>query len=553
MSLTFTDIFCGAGGSSIGLCEAGFELKLAANHWERAIETHSTNFRDAEHLIADISNYDMRRLPHTDVLWASPECTWHSPAGGRRRLRAQLDLLEDYVPTDGGIRSRATAFDVIRAAEVHAYKAVIVENVVEFADWPMFDWWLDGMRQLDYERQIVCVSSAHVGGEDNPHAPQWRDRLYVVFTRRGIPLPDVRPRPAAWCPPCQEIVAAVQSWKRPDRRGIGKYGAQYVYRCPNVACRNAIVEPFVLPAAAAIDWSDLGTRIGDRARPLAAATIRRIEAGLRLFAAPIDVAVGGNTWERPASGYVRARPVDACPPLGINVNHGGDDGRPYPVDAGPLPPRTTKIGDGVVSPPMLVPAGGTWNDTATSADDPMRTRTTRDTDAVCIPEPFVTLLRNNQTVASVDEPLTAITSGGRHHGLTVPPGAFYMKNYTPRGNPAQMSKDVRTTPLGAVTAVDHHSLVIPYRRTRDAARPKTTAEPLLTLGTRDSAALVAPAIAVEDCWFRMLRPREHLRAQRFPDSYDVKGNLGEQTMQAGNAVSANVPAWLGRALAAVMA
>lgn len=44
MSITFTDIFCGAGGSSIGLVSAGFELKLAANHWDRAIETHSSNF-----------------------------------------------------------------------------------------------------------------------------------------------------------------------------------------------------------------------------------------------------------------------------------------------------------------------------------------------------------------------------------------------------------------------------------------------------------------------------------------------------------------------------
>ena len=44
MSLTFTDIFCGAGGSSIGLAAAGFELKLAANHWQTAIETHAANF-----------------------------------------------------------------------------------------------------------------------------------------------------------------------------------------------------------------------------------------------------------------------------------------------------------------------------------------------------------------------------------------------------------------------------------------------------------------------------------------------------------------------------
>jgi hypothetical protein len=185
MSIDFTDIFCGAGGSSIGLVAAGLELKLAANHWDRAIETHSANFPHADHLIADVSNYDMRRLPRTQVLWASPECTWHSPAGGRKseeQIRAQLDLFEDYVPNAAGVRSRATAFDVIRAAEVHRYKVIIVENVVEFATrWELFDWWIGGLRNLGYTVQLISVSSAHVGDDCNAPAPQWRDRLYVYY------------------------------------------------------------------------------------------------------------------------------------------------------------------------------------------------------------------------------------------------------------------------------------------------------------------------------------------------------------------------------------
>ncbi|MEW2174462.1 DNA cytosine methyltransferase [Streptomyces sp. NPDC007027] len=80
MSLTATDIFCGAGGSSTGLVAAGYELKLAANHSRIAIDTHSANHTDADHICADINNYDMRRLPTTDILWASPICTEISPA-----------------------------------------------------------------------------------------------------------------------------------------------------------------------------------------------------------------------------------------------------------------------------------------------------------------------------------------------------------------------------------------------------------------------------------------------------------------------------------------
>jgi len=591
MSLTYTDIFCGAGGSSIGLSAAGLELKLAANHWDRAIATHSVNFPDAEHLVADVSNYDMRRLPHTEVLWASPECTWHSPAGGRKqasKVRAQLDLLEDYVPNDGGVRSRATAYDVIRAAEVHEYKVIIVENVVEFAAWEMFDWWLDGLRQRGYTCQLISVSSAHVGDDDNPHAPQWRDRLYVFCTAKGVPVPDVRPRPLAWCHTCHEVVPAKQAWN-PKRR-VGKYGKQYHYRCPSQSCSYSLVEPYVRPAATAIDWSDIGTRIGDRPKPLAAATVRRIKAGLELFAQPVEVAVHGNTYER--DGYTRAWPVNespliarsgtpgdgvavppflldrrdydgadgsrlrgvdepmgavtaggrtvrtlVTPPLSVTVNH-DDHGRVYPLDAAPLDPRTAKIGDG-----MLVPAGGTWNDTAAPLADPMRTRTTRETDAlVAVPEQFVTVLRENSRPMGIGDDALATVATGRHHYLTTPPGAFIQKHhggldYGPIGH---MTKDVHD-PMPGVVAKPNLSLVIPYRR----GKAKTTGEPLHTLGTHDSAALVAPAIDVDDCYFRMLQPREHARAQRFPDSYEITGNRSEQTMQAGNAVSSNVAQWLG--------
>lgn len=485
MTVTFTDIFCGAGGSSVGLAAAGFELRLAANHWPRAIETHAANFTRAEHVCADVSNYDMRRLPRTDVLWASPICTEISPAGGRRRARTingQGDLLEDhgYVSPAAFARTRATAFDVIRAVEVHRYTAVFIENVVEFAtDWPLFDWWLDGMTKLGYRHQTVCVSSAHIGGDGNPYAPQWRDRLYIVFTRTGVPLPDVTPRPVAWCPPCGEQVAAMQAWKNLRGRKLGKYRQQYVYRCPNAACRHAIVEPYVAPAATAIDWTDLGSRIGDRDRPLAAKTIARIRAGLDTFA-------------------------ESAPTV-----------------------------------PMLVPAGGTWNTAAGPVDEPMRTRTVREAEAVVVP-PFVAMLRGNANARSVSEPLNAVMTG-RNHAL-IQPFVAMLRNHT-RATGAD-------EPLATVAASgNHHALVIPYRR---GARPTTTAAPLHTLSTRESAGVLRAAVDVADCRFRMLKPREHLRAQRFPDTYAVTGNKSEQTMQAGNAVSTNVAQWLGSRVAAVL-
>lgn len=61
MTATITDLFCGAGGSSLGAEAAGGTLVMAANHWQMAIDVHQANFPDAGHDCADISQADPRR------------------------------------------------------------------------------------------------------------------------------------------------------------------------------------------------------------------------------------------------------------------------------------------------------------------------------------------------------------------------------------------------------------------------------------------------------------------------------------------------------------
>src|SRR5579872_4248140 len=92
-TITITDMFCGAGGSSTGAVQAGAEVRVAINHWPRAVETHNTNHPNALHILTDLSNADPRRFPATTILIASPECTNHSLAKGvERRNRYQPEL-----------------------------------------------------------------------------------------------------------------------------------------------------------------------------------------------------------------------------------------------------------------------------------------------------------------------------------------------------------------------------------------------------------------------------------------------------------------------------
>lgn len=301
--ITLADFFCGAGGSSTGAIQVpGVELIAAANHWDLAVETHAANHPNAEHIQADISQYEPRLFPHTDIAWFSPSCTKHSVAQGKKRADKQPDLFGETLPDAAAERSRATMWDVVRFAEYHDYEAIIVENVVEVTAWPPYEAWLAAMASLGYRHRLIMLNSMHAQVH-GPGAPQSRDRFYCVFWRQGNRAPDLDAitRPHAICDTCGPV-RAIQSWKRPGN-AIGKYRSQYVYRCPNSTCRNAVVEPIVRPAADIIDWDLTGQRIGDRTKPLADKTMNRIKAGIERYWRPLLVPVEGRDGKT-------ARPTD---------------------------------------------------------------------------------------------------------------------------------------------------------------------------------------------------------------------------------------------------
>lgn len=541
--ITVTDLFCGAGGSGLGAhAVPGVQLRIAANHWRLAVDTHAENFPDADHDCADISQANPRRYPRTDILWASPECTNHSQAKGRKRITAQPDLFDETLPDEAAERSRATMWDIPRFAEHHRYRAVIVENVVDAARWVLFPAWLQAMALLGYRHQVVFLNSMHAPAIAAPRAPQSRDRLYVVFWRDGNSTPQLDVRPAAWCQVCDRQVDAVQSWKRPDRERWGRYRAQYVYRCPRQECRHAVVEPYADPAAAAIDWSLPGQRIGDRDRPLSEKTLARIRAGLERYARPMTFEARGNTFVR---NGVDGRPVYA---------------RAWPVDQPTATLTTTE------TRALLVPSGGTWNEDARSVDEPMRTRTARESEALVVPVEgrdgvgarpaghpartqtarlqdalvvpyygtgvarpvsealptqgtvdtcgvaFIAELRGGHSDARhVDEPLATVTASGNHHML--------VRQNTPHGDPGQMCTPA-TEPARTITTAGHQSLV---------GWPHDVPD-------------------VNDCTFRMLEPAEIQAAMAFHRGYRVLGNRREQVRQLGNAVTPPAAEWLIRAV-----
>ncbi|MFD0347300.1 DNA cytosine methyltransferase [Kitasatospora aburaviensis] len=125
--------------------------------------------------------------------------------------------------------------------------------------------------------------------------------MYVKFWLKGHRAPDFEKwlRPYGDCP-MHGRLQLIQAWKHtkmssPDRPwGVYGKSGQYLYRCPRVECRNAIVEPAVRSAAEAIDWSLPAQVIGDRSRALKPNTMRRIREGFDRFARPLLVPTEGR-------------------------------------------------------------------------------------------------------------------------------------------------------------------------------------------------------------------------------------------------------------------
>lgn len=246
--LNIVDMFCGGGGESTGLISAAheydFDVNMSAiNHWERAIETHAANYPFAEHRCENVQHIQPQTLKaskKTDLMWASPGCQHFSTArGGKPRS-------EDM---------RSPAWEVLRFAEELRPKRIIIENVPEFRTWgPLdsegkiikeckgqtFNAFISGLKSLNYivDWQVLCA--ADYG------APTSRKRLFIQAVRKDCGKQIIWPEPT------------------------------------NVEGGNLIL-PNWHCAAEIIDWSIPSQVISQRKKPLAAATMRRIEYGKKEF------------------------------------------------------------------------------------------------------------------------------------------------------------------------------------------------------------------------------------------------------------------------------
>ncbi|AIV81749.1 DNA cytosine methyltransferase [Burkholderia pseudomallei] len=182
---TAIDLFCGAGGLTVGLKKAGFRVLAGIENNPIAAETYKLNNRAAK-----IYQDDIRMLCPTTVM---------QELGLKR---GELDLLAGCPPCQGfsshRTRNKATSiederndlvFEFIRFVEAMLPKTVMLENVPALAkDWRVHEL-KSRLHALGYQ---IDDAFAQVKDAADYGVPQRRKRLLVKASRFGK-IPDAHP------------------------------------------------------------------------------------------------------------------------------------------------------------------------------------------------------------------------------------------------------------------------------------------------------------------------------------------------------------------------
>jgi site-specific DNA-cytosine methylase len=546
--LVAVDLFSGFGGLTRGIEMAGFTTIMAANHNAYKVEVHEANHPDAEHWIADLVDPDAadyhsaRDLPAADLLVAGVSCVNHSQANTQKAYEQRVSLFDLDDPdfearVTKSERDRATANCVLHYAAQHHPRLILVECTTELTSWgpaipgrpkvgdgSTYRWWLKQFDTLGYRHRVLYLNSMFFG------VPQSRDRLYIAFWDEKLPTPDLDHKPLTRCLHCDRDVEAVWSWKTGiPATGSVRYGKQYEYRCPS--CYRPIVPPMT-PSLAALDLSTLGTRIGDRTKPLAPATMARAERCRQRFAEfpavlmPAKAVHGSerHPWQ-PMSTQTSQQETAVLSTGALAITN--FQGSPRGVDV-PLPTQVGSETLGLLSAGVMPYRKNTL---PSMLGEAMPTVTSDQIPGLLTAAGTVQFRQGtDRRIAGVDRPLNTVVADGASHGLLF--SGWYKQN----GSQANATAPhPMSDPLGTITAHDTTALLMAEWR----------------------AALAE--LRLEDCYFRMMGAHEIGRGcgfdVDFPDrsgTFVVWGSARDQVDGFGNAVSPQVGEWIGSRLRAVL-
>lgn len=173
--LSAIDLFCGAGGLSLGFKEAGFKILLGLDAWEDAVITYRKNLSGTKGVVCDITCIDPNDLlknyeinsSDVDVIIGGPPCQGFSLSGNRILSDPRNSLYKHFVRFVSEIKP----------------KAFVMENVPGLLS--LFDGKVEESVKQDFETLGYVVQDKILHSEEYG-VPQKRRRVFFVGIRKDV-------------------------------------------------------------------------------------------------------------------------------------------------------------------------------------------------------------------------------------------------------------------------------------------------------------------------------------------------------------------------------
>lgn len=134
MRLTSIDLFCGAGGLSLGFERAGFTSVMGLDTNRDAISTYRKAFPNAETVERSVAGYDFRQWRGVDLVAGGPPCQPFSNGGKRLAAEDGRDMIPEFARAVNEIMPRAFIMENVAGLLAPRNREYMHEVLALFSD-----------------------------------------------------------------------------------------------------------------------------------------------------------------------------------------------------------------------------------------------------------------------------------------------------------------------------------------------------------------------------------------------------------------------------------
>jgi DNA (cytosine-5)-methyltransferase 1 len=205
------DIFCGCGGMSLGFIQAGYDIKLAIDFWDKAIEIYRKNFK---HNVKQLDLTDEKLAIKSilkinpDIIIGGPPCQDFSIAGKRDETLGRANLTYNFANIVNELQPKFFVMENVERIQ----KSKILHNIIR------------QFKKNKYGLTPIVLNSMYCG------VPQSRKRFFLIGELSGknnsiLPF----------------LTKKLSNTKMTIRDYLGdKLGIDYYYRHPRSYLRRGI-------------------------------------------------------------------------------------------------------------------------------------------------------------------------------------------------------------------------------------------------------------------------------------------------------------------------